>query len=217
ASKEVDGGWVWQKLIRYYETQLKRYGVEVNLNSEVNPDVTAKFNPDVVIVATGATLGRNGFHGNVLNAYEVLEEKTQVGQRVVIIGGERMGLVCGEWLAALGKRVTIVERTKRLGEDVIPTFKWRHAAWVKEYGIDTLTSAQVKEIRADAVVVTDADGKERVLPADSIIVAGPRESRQELVNALEFSADEQYVVGDAVRPRAVHNAIRDGHLVGLRI
>ncbi len=217
ASKEVEGGWVWQKLIRYYETQLKRYGVTVNLNSEANSDVTAKFNPDVVIVATGATLGRNGFHGTVLNAYDVLEEKAQVGQRVVIIGGERMGLVCGEWLASLGKHVTIVERTKRLGEDVIPTFKWRHAAWVKEYGIETLTSAKVKEIRADAVVVTDAEGKERVLPADSIIVAGPRESRQELVNALEFSADEQYVVGDAVRPRAVHNAIRDGHLVGLKI
>lgn len=217
ASKEVDGGWVWQKLIRYYETQLKRYGVVLNLSTEVNPEVTAKFNPDVLVVATGATLSAKASDGKVLNAYDVLEEKVQVGQRVVIIGGERMGLVCGEWLAALGKRVTIVERSKRIGEDVIPTFKWRHAAWVKEYGIETLTSAKVKEMRADAVVVVDADSNERVLPADSVIVAGPRESRQELINALEFSADEQYVVGDAVRPRAVHNAIREGHLVGLRI
>jgi 2,4-dienoyl-CoA reductase (NADPH2) len=80
-----------------------------------------------------------------------------------------------------------------------------------------MTGGRIKEVRADAVVVFDAERDEIVLPADSIIVAGPRESRQELINALEFSADEQYVVGDAVRPRAVHNAIRDGHLVGLRI
>ena len=217
ASKEIDGGWVWQKLIRYYETQLKRYGVDVQLGVEVNPDVTAKFNPEVVIVATGADLGRKKYPANVLNSYDVLEEKVQVGQRVVVIGGERMGLVCAEYLAALGKQVTIVETSKRLGEDVIPTFKWRHTAWVKEYGIETMTSAKVKEFRADAVVVVNAEGAECVLPADSIIVAGPRESRQELINALEFSADEQYIVGDAVRPRAAHNAIRDGHLIGLRI
>ncbi len=217
ASKEIDGGWVWPKLIRYYQAVLNKHGVQVKLNTEVTREVCEKFNPEVVIVATGAALGRNGYPKNVLNSFEVMEGKHEIGQRVVILGGERMGLVCGEWLAALGKHVTIVERSKRLGEDVIPTFKWRHAAWVKEYSIDTITSAKVKEIRSDAVVVTDAEGKERVLLADSIIVAGPRESRQELVNALEFSADEQYVVGDAVHPRAVHNAIRDGHLVGLRI
>ncbi len=128
-----------------------------------------------------------------------------------------MGLVCGEYLASLGKRVTIVEWSKRLGEDVIPTFKWRHMAWVTEYGIDALTGARLKDIRSNAVVVADAEGNERVLPADTIINAGPRESRQELIKALEFSADEQYIVGDAVRPRSVHNAIRDGHLIGLRI
>lgn len=219
ACKEIDGGWVWQKLVRYYETQLKRHGAEVRLNTEVNPEVTAKFNPDVVIVATGADLSPRSpllKDDGVLSAYDVLEEKVPVGQRVVVLGGERMGLVCAEYLAALGKQVTIVEPTKRLGEDVIPTFKWRHTAWVKEYGIETLTNAKVKEVRADAVVV-DSEQGQVVLPADSIILAGPRASRQELINALEFSADEQYVVGDAVRPRSVHNAIRDGHLVGLRI
>jgi 2,4-dienoyl-CoA reductase (NADPH2) len=217
ASKEIEGGEVWQRVIRYYETQLKRYGVAVQLGIDVNPKVTAQFNPDVLILATGATLGHNGYPASVLNAYDVLEDKVPVGQRVVVLGGERMGLVCGEYLAALGKHVTIVERSKRLGEDVIPTFKWRHTAWVKEYAIATLTNAIVKEIRADEVVVVDADGQECKLVADSVIAAGPRESRQELINALEFSADEQYVVGDAVRPRSVHNAIREGHLVGLRI
>jgi 2,4-dienoyl-CoA reductase (NADPH2) len=217
ASKEIEGGWVWLKLIQYYETQMKRYGVVVKLGTEVNPIVAAKFNPEVVVVATGAGLAHHAHGPIALNAYDVLAEKAQVGQRVVILGGQRMGLVCGEYLAALGKHVTIVETGPRLGDDVIATFKWRHMAWVKEYGIETLTTTKVKEIRADAVVVLDASGNERTLSADSVIAAGPRESRQELVNTLEFSADELYVAGDAVRPRAVHNAIRDGHLIALRI
>ena len=220
ASKEVDGGWVWLKLVRYYETQLRRHGVEVRLAAEVGPSVCEELAPDVVVVATGATLGRNGFHSGrqpLLDAYQVLEDAVAVGQQVVVLGGERMGLVCAEHLSALGKRVAIVEAGKRLGEDVVPTFRWRHAAWVKEYGIETFTGAQLQEVRDDAVVIVDSGGEQRTLHADSVVVASPRESRQELMSALEFSADELYVAGDAIRPRSVHNAIRDGHLVGLRI
>ena len=55
------------------------------------------------------------------------------------------------------------------------------------------------------------------IPADSVIVAGPRRPAQELVGLLEFSTDELYIVGDAVRPGSVHNAIRDAFLVGVRI
>jgi 2,4-dienoyl-CoA reductase (NADPH2) len=224
ASKEIEGGWAWLKLIRYYETMLKKHGVEVKLGTEVTRSVCEQFRPDVVIAATGADLSPSSLlyqggqgEGEFLSAYDVLEDKVQVGQHVVILGGERMGLVCGEYLASMGKQVTIVESERRLGKDVIPTFRWRHAAWVKEYGIEALKGTEVKEIRADAVVVVDAEENERVLPADSVIVAGPREPRQELASALEFSTDELYIIGDAVRPRSVHNAIQEGCLVGLRI
>lgn len=220
ASREVEGGWVWLQLIRYYETQMRRYGVELRLGTEVTQQVCEAFAPDVVIVATGARLGRDGWRAAgqpPLDAYAVLDGAVEVGQRVVVLGGERLGLVCAEHLSALGKRVAVVEPSKRLGQDVIPTFRWRHAAWVKEYGIEIVAGATVQEVRADGVVVVDADGTERLLPADSVVQASPRESRQELVSALEFSTDELYVVGDAVRPRSVHNAIREGHLIGLRI
>ena len=222
ASKEVEGGSSWLKLIRYYETMLKKHGVQVKLGTEVNRSVCEQFAPDVVIVATGADVSLapyegKGPGGEVLSAYDVLEDGAQVGQRVVILGSERMGLVCGEHLAALGKQVTIVEPERRFANDVIPTYKWRHVAWVKEYGINTLTSAKVKEIRADAVVAVDAEGNEHVLPADSVVVAGPRESREELASALEFLVDELHIIGDAVSPRSVHHAIREGYLVGVRI
>ncbi|MDE3075894.1 MAG: FAD-dependent oxidoreductase [Chloroflexota bacterium] len=218
AAREVDGGWVWLKLVRYYETQLKRYGVEVRHGVEVTPAVCEEFGPEVVIVATGAGLGENGLRADgALSAYDVLEDASNVGQRAVILGGERMGLVCAEYLAALGKQVTVVEPSKRLGADVIPTFRWRHAAWIKDYGITTFAAARVEEVADGSVIVLDGEGTRQTLPADSIILAGPRVAAQEMVTALEFSADEQYVVGDAIRPRSVHNAIRDGHLVGLRI
>ena len=148
----------WRRVLDWRLTQIRKLSnIAVYPSSPMTADAILETGAHNVIVATGATLGRNEYPPNVLNSFDVLEEKVPVGQRVVIIGGERMGLVCAEYLAALGKTVTIVEPGKRLGEDVIPTFKWRHAAWVKEYGIQTMTGIKIKEIRTDAVVVFEVE------------------------------------------------------------
>lgn len=222
AAKEVEGGFIWPKLVRYYETQLARYGVEVRLGQEVNRQVCERLKPDVIVVATGATLDLDPRRWPVagrppLNVYDVLEDRAEVGQRVVVLSGERAGLVCAEYLAALGKQVTIVEPGPRLAQDVIPTFKWRHMAWVKEYGIATVTKATVEAITPGGVTVVDDTGARRTLPADTVVAAGPRRSAQDLIEALEFSGDELYIAGDVIRPRSVHNAVREGFLVGVRI
>ncbi len=221
ASKEVDGGYVWLRLIRYYETQLARYGVEMRLGQEMTRELCDRMKPDAIVVATGAALDVQGRYpldgGALLDVYDVLEERVPVGQRVVVLSGERAGLVCAESLSAQGKRVTVVEPGDRIASDVIPTFRWRHMAWVKEYGIETVTGVRVAMVTRDAVEVVAKDGARRVIPADSVIAAGPRGSVQGLVDGLEFSGDEMYIAGDVIRPRAVHNAVREGFLAGLRI
>ena len=99
--------------------------------------------------------------------HAILEEGSPCGDRVVVLGGERIGLVAAEYLASRGKQVTIVEVGKRLGEDVIATFKWRHAARVRELQIHTLVNAQAKEITAAGVRVEEKDGSERLVQARS--------------------------------------------------
>ncbi|MBI1894142.1 MAG: FAD-dependent oxidoreductase, partial [Candidatus Rokubacteria bacterium] len=169
ASKEVEGGHIWLTLIRYYDTQLARLGVEVRLGEEVTRELCDRLKPDVVIVATGAILDINGRYRadgrTLLSIYDVLEDRVEVGERVVVLSGERAGLVCAEYLAAQGKRVTVVEPGERIAADVIPTFRWRHMAWVKEYGIHTVTRARVEAITPEGVALVDGDGAQRVLPA----------------------------------------------------
>ena len=221
AAREVDGGYIWPRLIRYYETQMARYGVEVCLGQEATRETVEEMAPDVIVVATGAALDPTRkwpvSDRALLDVYDVLEDRAAVGQRVVVLSGERAGLVCAEYLSALGKRVTVVEPGPRIAQDVIPTFRWRHMAWVKEYGIETVTKAGVEAITAEGVTVVDDTGARRTIAADSVIAAGPRRSRQDLIETLEFSGDELYVAGDVVRPRSVHNAVREGFLVGVRI
>ena len=221
ASKEVGGGYIWLTLVRHYEAQLARLGVDVKLGQEMTREVGDRLKPDVIVVATGATLdvdGRYPTEGRqLLSVFDVLEDRAEVGQQVVVLSGERAGLVCAEYLSAQGKRVTVVEASDRIGADVIPTFRWRHMAWIKDYDIRTVTKAKVELIDPRGVTVSTPEDGRRVIPADTVIVAGPRRPLQHLAGALEFSGDELYIAGDAVIPRASHNAVREGFLIGVRI
>jgi len=61
-----------------------------------------------------------------------------------------------------------------------------------------------------------AGGPETVLEADHVILAGPRRSRQELVQPLDYGFDELNIIGDAVAPRSLAIAIQEGHKLGVR-
>lgn len=220
ASREIGGGHIFVDLVRYYETQLRKWNVEVRLGTEVTPKLCAELAADVAVVATGSELDSVPLYGRnrkqVVLAHDILEEGSPCGDRVVVIGGERIGLVAAEYLASRGKQVTIVEAGRRLGEDVIVTFKWRHTAWVKELHIEPALNARATEITEKGVLV-EQEGQQKLLPADTVVVAIPRKPRQKLLADLEFVCDELYAIGDAVKPRSIHNAIRDGYMIGIRI
>jgi 2,4-dienoyl-CoA reductase (NADPH2) len=221
ASKEIKGGSDLGRLIKSYETEIEKNGIKVNLNTEVNRSTFGKEKPDVIVVATGAEIMKPNIPGidrdNVMNAWDVLERDTPTAGRVAIIGGGKVGLILAEHLASGGKEVWIVESQKRVDYDVSSTFKWRHAAWVKEFGINVLNLTLVIEVTEKGLLIQDEKNNQRELEAETIIMAGPRVAIQELSASLEYIGDEVYLVGDAIKPRSIHNAIHEGYKLGLRI
>lgn len=220
AALEIEsGGQAFTDLTESYEHQLAAAGVEIRLGVEATPKSVRALGPDVAVVATGARFQPCRVPGadlpHVVYGDWTDPEKIPAGQRVVVLSSERAGLVLAEHLAVAGRDVTIVG-TAKVGPDVIPTFKWRHASWIEEHGLEVVSHATVERIGADTVHLT-VDGAPRVLPADTVVVAGPRTSVNDLVRTLEFSVDELHVVGDAVLPRAVSNAVHEGFRIGNRI
>ena len=175
----------------------------------------------MVVVATGAEIPSrpNGIDGKtkVVSASDLLEKGAETGKKIVILGGDRMGLVAAEALAEQGKEVVVVEEGERIGSDVIPTWKWRHDKWIKEFSIRVFVASRVEEVTETGVRIRNKEGGEIFIEADTVVQAGPRKPQQELLSLLEFSADEVYAIGDAVRPRSVHNAIHEGFKIGVRI
>ena len=211
---EIEGGHAFSDLIKYYETQLKRYEIPVNCNFKITKENFMGIGADVAIIATGAVISNRLLHkneANIFNAFDVLKGFSDIENDVIILGGGRAGMVTAELLSKSGKNVTIVEESNRIAQDVIPTFKWRHYSWLQQLGIKTLTNAKTEISENNKILINGEIHKDV-----SIIAASPRKSVQDLFKR-EFDSDEIYIIGDAVMPRSLHNAIHEGYKLGIKI
>ena len=131
------------KLLRFFRTQVKKLGVDVQLHTEFDAKALDETKPDAVILATGGVPTLPEVKGidrkNVIKSTDLygtlrfsiwllgprlLRELTRiwmpVGKRVVIIGGAIQGCQLAEYLTKRGRKVTIVETGDELGEWLVP-------------------------------------------------------------------------------------------------
>lgn len=78
-------------LTRFLTGQMTKLGIEVHLRETVTPSLVLRVKPEAVVVATGSSPVTPGIPGvdqqNVVMARDVLSNKKDVGDKVVIIGG----------------------------------------------------------------------------------------------------------------------------------
>ena len=85
-------------------------------------------------------------------------------------------------------------------------------------GSGFITSATVKEILDDGLVISMADGSEESMRGmDRIILAMGAKSVEVLSDEIKKKVAEVYVIGDAKQPRKALEAIAEGSEVGRRV
>ena len=96
----------WQNLLSYFEHQIRKHNIPVELSTTVDLALIERLQPDVVIIAAGAKPGRPDIHGvnlpHVFLAEDFLEERVEVGRNVVVIGGGPIGVEVANDLARIG-------------------------------------------------------------------------------------------------------------------
>ncbi len=229
---------------------LRSLPIRVIQGREADADLVKELDPEVVVVATGATPvlpPLSGLDGPlpVLQAWDVLAGRNGVGRRVVIVGGNAVGLETALYLANQGtlspevlhfllanraesmetvmellnrgnKEVTVVEMTKRLGQEIGASTRWTVMAELHRLGVTLLAGTRAKGVTADGLEVESESGIE-LLPADSIVLAAGSGPVNGLAEALKPLVPELHVVGDAKEPRNALAAIEEGYLLGLEI
>ncbi len=199
------------------EGAIKRAGVTILLNKEVDVSFVNEAAPDLLVWATGAVQnvpeipGSNDQH--VLTSLEYLEGKKQVkGPRVLVIGAGRVGLEISERLGNEGYEVVATKRTDPIGGMMeIITKKLALMRIEKMNNITIMPHTRVKAFLPDRVDIEKDGSPMSLQPFQTVILAsgmlsapGPSEDIRKAVQHLE-------VIGDAKEVQDIFTAIHSGY------
>jgi len=221
-------------LIRYFNTQLIKLGVDIRLGKEVNRSVIEEVKPEVLIIATGGThnipeipginrrnvVTSKALHHQLKNVLRFAGPRTlrwlskfwlPVGKRVVIMGGNIQGCEVAEFLVKRGRKVTIVDTAKEIGDGLLEIFVKPHLLnWLDEKGVAMLPGVKYEEITEKGLTITTKEGKKQTIEADTIVTALPLLPNTELLKSLNGIVPEVYDIGDCREPHLIVDAIADG-------
>ncbi|MEJ2724758.1 MAG: FAD-dependent oxidoreductase [Deltaproteobacteria bacterium] len=228
---------------------MKALSVDTVLAKEVDHAFVKDMAPDAVIVATGARPVLPDTPGveddKVVQAWDVLCGKERLGKRVVIVGGNAVGLETALYIANQGtlspevlhflvanraetwetleilvnrgnKTVTVLEMRNKAGQDVGASTRWTVLSELRRLGVTILTGTKATEITAEGVKI-EKEGRHDLVPADSVVIAVGSRPDSKIVNALQNIVPEVLVVGDAKEPRNALEAIKEGFLAALSV
>jgi 2-enoate reductase len=196
----------------YYITQLGKLDVNIQLGTEVTPELVQEMKPEMVIIATGSRLITPEIPGierdKVVTAIDLLLGKREAGKTVVVAGGGSIGCETAVYLAQKGKKVTIVEMLEEVMTDVFEANKQYLFKMLAENGVNVLTNTTMARVTdIGAIVVNKYQRWQAELKANTVVLALGLRPEKDLANALEGKVAELHVIGDCEQPGKIIDAV----------
>ncbi len=199
------------KWMVYLQHQCAQYPMKILLNEEVTKERVKEIQPDVLIVATGASVQYPSFakEGSI-SAHDVLMENVSIpGGNVAIIGGGMVGMETAEYLMANARgmmRVTILEMSEQIGQGMVPNNLLPTMKRLRQEGVQLMTNTKVLAVDETDIEVESYGRKQHLQGFTHIIYATGVHSTCELQQV--ENVKEVYCIGDAKEPAQALEAIR---------
>lgn len=236
------------RAVNYLINQMVKLGVDVRLNTEATTEIILKEKPDAIIVASGNSPiipPIPGIKGeNVVMAKDVLLDKVDVGDKIVIIGGGATGTETALYIARLntlsaenamylvennvipfedaftmwryGKEVTVLDMLPKMGSNIGMTTRWTVLKDLAYRGVKLIPNAVVEKITDTEVIYKVGDDRKSI-PCDTVVLATGVKVNDKLFQELKGKFEDIRLIGDAKRPRKAIEALEEGFKAALRI
>ncbi|ORI16499.1 mycofactocin system FadH/OYE family oxidoreductase 2 [Rhodococcus sp. 1168] len=200
------------------EAECRARGVKIRTGVEVDRMLVLTQKPNVVVIATGANPVRPewaGAHDHVVDVREVLDGTAALSGRVLIVDelSFHQATSTAEFLAERGCQVTVCTPGMVVGQDLGLTLDmegWRRRA--HEQSITCLTDVVPVQLRAglDISLLHHPTGVTANHRFDWIVCSLHQNPEDSLWNELKGEGLAVVRIGDAVTPRRLDSAIREG-------
>jgi 2,4-dienoyl-CoA reductase-like NADH-dependent reductase (Old Yellow Enzyme family)/thioredoxin reductase len=194
-------------------------GATIRTETEATVKSVVSLDPDVVVLATGASPAKIPVTGLdcAFTGDQVLKEEVDTGKSVLIVGGGMVGIEVAEFLAVQGKTVTVIEILDEIAHDMFPITRKLTLKRLKDLPVEILTETVLESVDGGQAVVRGPAGVRHLGPFDSVVVAVGTKSNCELATPLLAQGLDVHVVGDAAELEQIIGAVRSAWEVACSI
>jgi pyruvate/2-oxoglutarate dehydrogenase complex dihydrolipoamide dehydrogenase (E3) component len=227
--QKASGREEWQDVNRYYGRELERLKVHTRLDTTVDAALVGELAPDTVIIATGSVPRTEPWDhlppidgGDVaLNVRDVLEQRVETGDRVVVYAGDNhiQGLTTADTLLDRDKDVTVIIPQEAPGKLAEAQTTWALMTRLGAKGVSDIKmlSAITEFDGGNVSGVNLLTGQSFDIPCDSLVSSFGGIADDRLYFQLKDTSANVLRIGDCVAPRSADTAIYDGAKVGRRL
>ena len=232
--EELGGAFRWastlygrnQLFLDYLINRVSDLPIEIRLGTEANQTTLEGLAPDTIVLATGGRFASPSIPGDhqdhVVTGSAVLELVDQIrsaqaasdlglGDSIAVIGADLIGIELAELLAERGKRVHLLEPSRRMATPAGKKRREDHCKRLDLLGVPINTGVGIKKITKRGVILELEDGRESLVQAETVIVAGHPDPDTSLADEFQGVAAHVHAIGDAtgfgLSKKAVHEAM----------
>ena len=218
----------YRRIVSWREEELRRAGVTVVMDNEVNLEALDAIGADAYIFATGASPRRPYVEGADLpqtyTAAEVLSGRAKLaGKKCLVFDevGYTTGPKTADYLSSIGYEVHIISAQYSIGETIGPVLRAPLLERMVRSKITMSPLTTLARMRPGIACVRHVlTNEETELDVDNVIFSSGAIANDALYRAFTAirkarePATECRLIGDAFLPRQVRHAIADGARVG---
>jgi NADPH-dependent 2,4-dienoyl-CoA reductase/sulfur reductase-like enzyme len=211
------------ELVEYYERELARLQVEVRLSTPVDRQLMESVQPEVVVVATGAQPEIPQIDGlydtemDLSTVVDVLSGAAELGDRVVVLGGNQAGLATADHLAEQGKEVTVLHRDAAFAPEMPVNDRFSLRQRLRQGGVKLFKNVVIREFLPHGVVFESKGDAVTLDAVSDIVISEGMRSDRTVANLVKQFDVEVYVIGDAKSPRNLLHSQSEADEVGRAI
>ena len=191
-------------------------GAKICKNTEGTVETIAELSPDVLLLAVGATdqvpdiPGLSAENVSTISQYFATISQSPTEERILVLGGGLAGCETALCLQTeYHKQVTLVEATGTLAQGEMYLNRDAIVRKLKDH-LPVYTKTNLLSYDGKKAQLRDVSGKEFSIEINRVILATGNRPPKDLLSYYGI-AKETIVIGDALKPSNVRNAIRTGY------
>ena len=230
------------QIVDWLIDRLAETNTEVRLNTRVDAATLEEMGFEAVIVAAGARGLKHGWTplrpehwidgsvvdgadgDNVYSYIELLETRPALPDNVLVYDalGGRQGAVVTEYCARQGAKVTFATQLGQASPDLASSRDWGKVhKMLRSLGVSFVPDVELVGIADGKATLRDAyTGETTEHSAEAVVMMVGAEAADEVFHTLEPARStglDVHLIGDAMAPRRVNDAIREGEIAGRAI